>query len=130
MSLSFKEFSAVYEAQIASDLPLSEEQIQEIFGSFFNTSKAVDAAKASKAAMDFKARKAERDKKLAATNTQKSAANKQDEIDDEDNEHAFGFGNQKPALKKVSNLDSKPLNQMRAGERRALDRNPFESVKK
>jgi hypothetical protein len=130
MSLSFKEFSAVYEAQMASEAPLTEAQLQEIFGAFFG-SKAADAAKASKAAMDFKARKAERDKKLAATTTQKQASNKQDEIDDEDNEHAFGFGNQKPAMKKVSALDTKPFNQLKAGERRALDRNPFgESVKR
>ena len=131
MSLSFKEFSAVYEAQLASEAPLTEAQLQEIFGAFFG-SKVADAAKASKAAMDFKARKAERDKKLAATTTQKQASNKQDEIDDEDNEHAFGFG-KTASIAKQTPLKAKSLalNNLRGSERRALDRNPFgESVKR
>jgi hypothetical protein len=129
MSLTFKEFSQVYEAQMASDLPLTEQQLQEIFGAFFGT-KASAADKAAKAAMDFKARKAAADKKKNDFNTQKLAQADKDSIEDE---NTFGAKKpvMKPALNRVSALDTKPLNQLRAGQLRALDRNPFgESVKK
>jgi hypothetical protein len=130
MSLSFKEFSAVYEAQMASDTLLTEAQLQEIFGAFFGKKPAETAAAASKAFQDRK-QAALTKQKQAATNIQKQAKSDKDEIEDEDNEHAFGFGDKKPVMKKVSALDAKPINQLRAGQLRAIDRNPFgESVKR
>lgn len=116
MSLSFKEFSAVYDTP---GTELSEEQIQEIFGIFASKEK-VDAAKALKAKQEFQDRKDAKAKKA-------EIYNKQQEIDAKEREQFV----KKPQTAGALALATKPLNQLRAGQLRALDRNPFgESVKK
>lgn len=107
MKVSFKQFSSFVDTP---DEELTEEQLTEIFGLFANNKK-VD---------DFKAKRAE----LLA---QKDAKKK--EIDAKNAERLKKMSVGVAAAKQKLN-DLNP-GQMRAGQLRALDRNPFaESVKK
>lgn len=112
MSLTFKEFSKVYDAP---GTELTEEQIQEIFGMFGSPEK-VAAAKAVKAKQEFELRKTKRDKEQNDYITQKAAAD----------EEKKKLGTTKATISQTAKkLDNTPFDKMKAGQLRALDRDPY-----
>lgn len=112
MSLTYKEFSRVYDTP---GTELTEEQLQEIFGMFGSPEK-VAAAKAVKAKQEFELRKTKRDQDQNTYAAKKAA---------DDAEKKKLGPNARTVSLTAKKLDNTPFDKMKAGQLRALDRDPY-----